>query len=739
MPKGKDPDPHSNATAGRRGVSHYYILVLLGILPLLALAVFSYVISSRAVDRLFHAGNDTAALITAEMIEGEASHWVATIRSHAQFPTFVASVAAGDVDEVRRRLAVLVSTHPRLDRAFVTDPQGMLWTDFPVATESMGRYFDDRDWYRGVIERNGAYVSEVYRRAAEPQLLVVAVAVPVRDLQSGNTVGLLVTQIRLGHLAETLRGIEVGDGGHVILLDHTGALVAHPVVDVDNVEYRQYLDVVGDRNGAPRGVPERVDYVDPFSNRPMLASIVAVDVLGHAWSVVAYQPLDRALAASNALAWQLGGAGVLTTLLIGGLIFGLSRENSRRRRLEQILVATNADLEQRVEQRTRDLRQKEDELLQAQKMEAIGRLAGGVAHDFNNLLTVILGSTEMLMERLPADSRDRREVLATHEAAERAASLTRQLLAFSRKQVMRPSLLDVNEVIGRMRSILDRVLRADIDVVWKLAPDLKPVMFDPGHLEQVLMNLVVNARDAMPRGGKLTIQTENVILDENDSADHADVVTGPYVKLAVSDTGTGMDALTRERIFEPFFTTKRAGEGTGLGLSTVYGIVHQGGGYIWVYSEPGHGTTFKVCLPCADQQMPERDVSEPAAEAQVTGCILVVEDEAGVRDLVVRVLNDADFRVLTAANADEARQLFHAHRDDVNLLLTDVVLPLVSGPALAAELRRERSQLKVLYMSGYTDDAIIHQGVLEEGVAFMEKPLRPREVLKQVRDLLAGE
>lgn len=720
------------ASPGRYGA-----LVLLGSVPLLVLAVFAYLISARAVDRLVQRGNDAAAVITAGLVEVEFEHWVATLTSYAGFPSLAAAIAAGDLAEVRRRLEVFVTAHSRLDRAFVTDTTGLLWADFPVARESLGRRFEDRDWYRGVRRAGGPYVSEVYRRHAAPQIQVVAVAVPVRSAATAEVAGFLVAQVRLDGLTDLLRQVEVGTEGHVLLRDHTGALAAHPSLDLGRRAYNEYAGVVlppvQDREGMGRG-----RYQSPFTGETMLASSFQARVGDHEWTVISQQPLDAAFAPIRGLALRLGAAGLLLSALMGALLWAVAREYVRRRRAEQGLVALNQDLERRVEERTTALREREEQLFQSQKMEAVGRLAGGVAHDFNNLLTVILGSTDFLLSGLPREGDERREVEAVRQAAERAAGLTRQLLAFSRKQVMQPKVLDVNESVARMRGILERVLGEDIDLVWRLRPDLHPVKFDPGQIEQVVMNLAVNARDAMPRGGKLTIETSNVFLDEQYVEEHVDARPGPHVALAVSDTGAGMDLETRTRIFEPFYTTKRLGQGTGLGLSTVYGIVRQGGGNIWVYSEPGRGTTFKVYLPRTQDVPPA--VPEEAVESVEepgTGTILVVEDEAPLRALLVRVLTGGGYRVVDAPGAEAAITAFRELEGAVDLLLTDVVLPDMSGPDMAAELEEQKPGLRVLFMSGYTDDAIVHHGVLDEGTAFIEKPFRPAQLLQKVREELA--
>jgi PAS domain S-box-containing protein len=387
-----------------------------------------------------------------------------------------------------------------------------------------------------------------------------------------------------------------------------------------------------------------------------------------------------------------------------------------------------------------ELRATEEQLRQSQKMEAIGQLAGGIAHDFNNLLMVISGYAETLSEQLdPADPR-RTDVEQIRHAGARAADLVHQLLAFSRKQVLQPRVLDLNSVVSQTEGMLRRVLRENIRLVTSLSPELHRIEVDPGQVEQIILNLVVNARDAMPEGGRLTIETANVDLDENYVRDHVFARAGPHVMLGVSDTGNGMDAATRRRIFEPFFTTKGLGKGTGLGLSTVYGIVKQSGGNIWVYSEPGQGTTFKVYFPRTDKDStlePEPKAPQRAAIGETSGTILVVEDEPAVRTFVCNVLRKAGYVVLPAGDPDEALSISREHAGRVRLLLTDVVLPRMSGRLLAEKLAVQRPDMRVLYMSGYTDNVIVDRGVLKPGMAFLEKPVMPATLLDKVHEVLS--
>jgi len=378
----------------------------------------------------------------------------------------------------------------------------------------------------------------------------------------------------------------------------------------------------------------------------------------------------------------------------------------------------------------------ETQLRQAQKMEAIGQLAGGVAHDFNNLLTAILGYAKLLSESLPPDDFRLRDVDEIHQAAERAAGLTRQLLAFSRQQVLQPTAVDLNSLVTETSHMLRRLIGEHIELVTQLSPDLAPVMADKTQLEQVIMNLAVNARDAMPAGGQMSISTANVELDQTYAAQHAVAIRpGPFVMLAVSDTGVGMNEQTRQRLFEPFFTTKERGKGTGLGLATVYGIVKQSGGYIWVYSEPGRGASFKVYLPQAEKNLE----AEPAAAAAspktaaASETVLVVEDEAAVRFLTRILLERAGYRVIDAPNPQTAETLC---TQEVNLLITDVIMPGGTGPELFQTLAVRFPNLKVLYMSGYTDQMVAHEGQLRSDTAFLQKPFSSDGLLRKVRDVL---
>ena len=379
----------------------------------------------------------------------------------------------------------------------------------------------------------------------------------------------------------------------------------------------------------------------------------------------------------------------------------------------------------------------EEQLLQSQKMEAVGQLAGGVAHDFNNILTAIVGYTDLLAAELASNVRQLEDLEEIRKAARRAAALTRQLLAFSRKQVLEPRIIDLNSVVLNLDKMLRSLISENIELKTDLADNLGAARADPNQIEQVIMNLAINARDAMPDGGTVTIETGNVTLDDAYAAQHVSVIPGEYVMLAVSDTGCGMDAKTQSRIFEPFFTTKPAGRGTGLGLSTVYGIVKQTGGNIWLYSEPGKGTTFKIYLP-AIAALPE-DIGKVApAEAprRGAGTVLVVEDDEQLRRLTHRALDAQGYMVLVADRGATALDIARRHKGEIDLLLTDVIMPDTNGRKLAETIQAARPGMRVLYMSGYPDGAIASHGMLEPGVAYLAKPFTTEAITRRVREVL---
>jgi two-component system cell cycle sensor histidine kinase/response regulator CckA len=393
-------------------------------------------------------------------------------------------------------------------------------------------------------------------------------------------------------------------------------------------------------------------------------------------------------------------------------------------------------------------RRLEAQFRQAQKMEAVGRLAGGIAHDFNNLLTAMQGYTSLVLSDLGSDGpvdESRKQAVRTdlteiRLAADRAAELTQQLLAFSRRQVLQPQVLNLNQLVQGMENMLRRLIGEDIDLDTVLAPSLANVLADPGQIEQVVMNLAVNARDAMPQGGRLTIETANVEIDKGYAREHPGSEPGTYAMLAVSDTGIGMDEEVRSHLFEPFFTTKEEGKGTGLGLATVYGIVKQSGGHVWPQSEPGKGTTFRIYLPRVEAEAVQvQQVDEPSVLSSGVETVLLVEDEEIVRELARRILERQGYTMLVVGHPEEALHLCEAYPDPIDLLITDVVMPGMSGRELADLLVQSRPETRVLYISGYTDDAIVQHGVLGPQVNFVQKPFRPRDLAQRVREVLDGE
>jgi len=400
---------------------------------------------------------------------------------------------------------------------------------------------------------------------------------------------------------------------------------------------------------------------------------------------------------------------------------GIARDITERKRLEQAL------------------HESEEQLRQSQKLEAIGQLAGGVAHDFNNLLTAINGYSALALRRVGDDHPITPYLEEIKMAGDRAANLTRQLLAFGRKQLLQPLALNLNDVVGDMIKLLKRLIGEDTRLVTKAGANLKQIKADPGQLEQVLVNLVVNARDAMPRGGIVTIETANTTLDGAYASRHLDATPGEYVMLGISDTGTGMDQKTLSRIFEPFFTTKAKDKGTGLGLSTVYGIIRQSGGSIWVYSELGKGTTFKVYLPLVEEE-PQPAVATASAAPMKGGSetVLLVEDEDMVRKLASELLAEGGYTVLEANGGEAAIHLGKEHTARIDLLITDVVMPKLSGKEVAEQLRAIHPETRVLFMSGYTDEAIVHHGIVDSGIAFIQKPFSERTLAQKIRDVLDG-
>ncbi|MGO9863079.1 MAG: PAS domain S-box protein [Terriglobales bacterium] len=495
--------------------------------------------------------------------------------------------------------------------------------------------------------------------------------------------------------------------------------------------------------GAPLGIAIQVDAIYRYVNPAALAMFgaeTADQIVGHAVAERIH-PDNRAAVGERIRALKDGRSTVPVLeeqlFRLDGTVFD-AEVNAKRFIFEgqEGSIVFFRDITDR--KRTEKEKQKlQDQLVLAQKMESIGRLAGGVAHDFNNLLTVIMGYSQILTQGLAPGSKLYDATAQIRSAGERAAGIISQLLAFSRKQVLSPQVIDLNEVMLNLDSMLRRLIGEDIEVLTVPARDLGTVKADPGQIEQVLMNLALNARDAMPNGGKLTLETSNTQLDEAYAREHQPAEPGRYVMLAVSDTGIGMSPETQAQIFEPFYTTKELGKGTGLGLSTVYGIVKQSGGYIWVYSEPGRGSTFKVYFPRMDQpaeKLGSKKVSSPAQRGNET--ILLVEDDAQLRELASDILGHCGYKVLIAGNTGEALALCKANDREIALLVTDVIMPGMNGRQLAEQVAHISPQAKVLYISGYTSNAIVHHGVLDAGIWFLPKPFTLAALVAKVREVL---
>jgi two-component system cell cycle sensor histidine kinase/response regulator CckA len=422
-------------------------------------------------------------------------------------------------------------------------------------------------------------------------------------------------------------------------------------------------------------------------------------------------------------------------LRVAGRTAELAESVAMQKRAADSLRLANDDLQREMQRR----HEVEDQLIQAQKMEAVGRLAGGVAHDFNNLLTAILGYTELLRGQVEQDPDALEYAAEVRRAAERASNLTNQLLAFSRRQPAAPQVVDLNQVVRQIDKMLRRIIGEDIDLNVSLAPDLWPVMVDPAHMDQVIMNLAVNSRDAMPDGGKLTIETANVQLTEEYAAGHLGARPGQYVMMAVSDTGIGMDTATQARVFEPFYTTKEQGKGTGLGLSIVYGIVKQNAGGIMVYSEPAHGTVFKIYIPAVEAPVPAAPADFEDREAKPSeAAILLVEDEDQVRRLARAFLERRGYHVVEAASGPEALKMLQDYAGHIDLLLTDMVMPQMNGAALAERVRALRPEIRILFMSGYTEGGVESHGLLAGESLFLQKPFSASTLDQKVREALRG-
>jgi two-component system cell cycle sensor histidine kinase/response regulator CckA len=495
--------------------------------------------------------------------------------------------------------------------------------------------------------------------------------------------------------------------------------------------FGRYIRLAGDIGMIGLAVRQRRPVAIPeFSSAPYLSPRVE-------WDPALEETLHRS-ALAIPLLHQDRVIGALAIIDRPGRLFTNEEIRLAQAFADQAATALeNAHLYQELQRAYDKLAHTQDQLIHAQKMEAVGRLAGGIAHDFNNLLTVIMGRADLMLTRLRGKDRLRRHLDLILSAAVSAASLTRQLLAFSRRQVLLPEVIDLNTVVVNVSTMLRWLIGEDVQVIIRLAPGLGHIKADPGQLEQVLMNLAVNARDAMQQGGQLTIETSDTELDEVYARQHLGVRAGRYVRLRVQDTGCGMDADTQGHIFEPFFTTKEPGKGTGLGLSTVYGIITQSGGHISVTSTPGQGTTFTIDLPCIENPLASNPTNSPQTPLPPGAeTVLLVEDEATVRSVAREVLQMVGYTVLEAATGEEALERAEQHSSPIHLLVTDVVMPGMNGRELANRLGVDYPTLEVLYLSGYTDDAIAHHGVLEAGIELLHKPFTPDTLTRRVREVL---
>jgi len=552
--------------------------------------------------------------------------------------------------------------------------------------------------------------------------------VPMRD-STGESAAIAVTVFEVTQLKQT-------QAEHNRLDQERIRLAAEVVRQEDQLEsiLRNIPAVVWEASGKPDEAGQRIEYVSEYAEM-LLGYRVEEWLSTPTFWLTIVAPEDKAIVAEQAArAFALGENSRAE--------FRWLHKDGHRVWVEAQTTVIKDDQGQPIGLRGVNIDITERKLLeaqlrQAQKMEAIGLLAGGIAHDFNNMLTVVSGYSDLALAKLRSDDPARRDIEGIKNSGSRAAALTRQLLIFSRKQVTQPVVIDLNTAIRETQKMLHHLIGENIQLVTTLQPDLGSIRVDRGQVEQVIMNLVVNSRDALPRGGTVRIETANVSLEGEKFNDHDDRRSGAYVMMAVTDNGVGMDAETRSRVFEPFFTTKEPGKGTGLGLSTVYGIVHQAKGTVSVSSEPGHGTTFKIYFPSlhAEGQKPLA-VSE-SAPMQGTGTILLTEDDDAVRAVTCAMLEKLGYRVLVAANAEEALVIAENERRPIDLLLTDVVLPKADGVGLCRLLVERRPNLKVLYMSGYTDNALLHQGLLDGSVCLIPKPFDAASLGAKVRDMMA--
>jgi PAS domain S-box-containing protein len=647
---------------------------------------------------------------------------------HAEAPDRWTSVASTLPPGARESLLAALSRHPSppVERRSFDLPGAALETLVLPVESSTGSSITV------VLQRSLPEAMEPYRYLRTALLVLLALSAAV-SIAGGVWIARGVSR-PVGQLADAARKIAAGQYGSAVAMprqDELGALAA---------AFNHMTSAVAEREARLRESEERFrtmteSAVDGVVTADAKGDIVSWNrgaqvIFGYAAAEVLGTPLTRLFPERHRDVSQtgLGRTLELHGLTRAGAEFPMELSlASWETREGSFLTAIIRDVTAR--------RQLEEQFRQAQKMQSVGRLAGGVAHDFNNLLTVISGHADLVLRDLGPEDPLRRRFSVIQLATARAADLTRQLLAFSRKQVLEPKILDLNAVVEGVEPMLRRLIGEDVELATRPAEGLGHVEADPGQMTQILVNLAVNARDAMPTGGRLTLETDDVELDEEYARRHPEARPGRYVMLAVSDSGVGMDEAIRPHIFEPFFTTKEPGTGTGLGLSTVYGIVKQSNGNIEVYSEPGQGTTFRIYLPRVDRAPETEPVPVPGEHAGWE-TILVVEDDEMVRALTCELLQEAGYTVLEARHGGDALDIAQRYHGPIHLLLTDVVMPEMGGRELAGRLAPRRAGMKVLYMSGYTSDAIVHHGVLDEREAFLPKPLTAAVLLAKVREVL---
>jgi signal transduction histidine kinase len=693
-------------------------------------------------------------------------------------PIFGAAVLARDAATTEIHMSQLMQTVGRFDSISVYSPDGVGWASGLESSWSfLGGPVSDREWFQNVLRTKQPYLG-LPLISRETGHAVVPFAIPILDAADAVS-SVLVGNISISILSDAISRIETGESNRLSIVDTRlgGSVLAASDPSLILRPVREFLSQ-GTLNLTAAGQQGTIETKDLQGRSTLIAY---THVSGLQWLALIEEPATKALASVNSATRHAIEivCGVLLAALVAGLILsrritaplrrlvkgayevangnldyktGISRKDEvgavsqafdyMTEELKRTLVSRD-ELAAEVAERRRaeEARLASEELLrQSQKMEAVGQLAGGIAHDFNNLLTAIIGYSDLaLASAAGQDATVRPDLREIKRAAERASSLTRQILAFSRRQALQPAVVSLNDIVTDVEPLLRRTLGEDIDLVIHLDKSLAKSELDINQFEQVIMNLALNARDASPLGGRLTIETHNVELGEEYCRSHPEAVPGDHVMLSVSDTGVGMDEDTMSRIFEPFFTTKAPGEGTGLGLSTVYGIVRQSDGSIDVTSTPGEGTTFRVYLPTASKSATRTDTQVAVASAVPGGeTILVVEDEPALRRLVERVLSGLGYHVLTAGTANEA--VAAALDAKIDLLLTDVVLPgSMQGNDLAELLAGQARAMSVLYMSGYPRDAIVHAGRLDKGVHYLEKPFTPDALAKKVGEVLTGE